>query len=389
MVISSAIAASGQLAPRLVNEVVGAPILNTQSKDRSLDDLRKEVQIEAKSVKESRYEQVRILNYAGYVIDDTPPPPEKPIRQMIVINRKLSESQDRLMSRIANLKDFTLIDSLKKKERESQRTLSGIEMGDDEKTLLQLYDYISKKPISKITRLQFSPFGNQAVDHYLEQLRWFQSIEDSLGSRMESLLVGTSEAIAEKRKVAELAEKARKEELQRRKAMEIAYRDSVDQEYRNRANAEAARESDIRSKLPSKDAVRAKYRNYTHKTGHVFEMLPVGFTPANNAGVNDYVTIFGTKYKARYRERDPSGQVNTLIIDFYDSGNAKEVTIYDQGEMIYNAKYADAASKPYEIRAYTKDRKYYSVLKREYNYDAGKVAETFEYQDDASGFWVR
>jgi len=143
------------------------------------------------------------------------------------------------------------------------------------------------------------------------------------------------------------------------------------------------RKSEIAS-LPSKATIKTKFRTYTHKNGYVFEFFPVGFTPKMNKIVID--RVFGRK--ARYREVDVNG-FNTFIIDFYDSGSIMNVTIYggNGGNMIYYAEYRDYSKKPYEIRTYSADGKFYVVYKRIYDMYDDKIKITTKYQYVPLDYW--
>lgn len=126
--------------------------------------------------------------------------------------------------------------------------------------------------------------------------------------------------------------------------------------------------------LPTKSAVKAKFRMYTHSTGNVFELFPVGFTPKPNKTVID--KVFGRK--ARYREVNSEG-INTLVIDYYNSGNIMEVWVYKGGDMIYNAQYRDHAKQAYEILSKSADFNYEVYHKRTYDISNGKTTIDTKY----------
>ncbi|MDR2270903.1 MAG: hypothetical protein LBF27_08360 [Sphingobacterium sp.] len=134
--------------------------------------------------------------------------------------------------------------------------------------------------------------------------------------------------------------------------------------------------------LPSKTAVKAKFRSYKHRLGYTFELFPAGFTPKANKPVVD--RVFGRK--ARYREVDPNGG-NTLIIEYYDSGNILNVTVYKGYEGIYSAAYRDHATKPYEIRATSSDGKFYIVHQRIYDMYNNKTTVKTKYQYVPLDYW--
>lgn len=134
--------------------------------------------------------------------------------------------------------------------------------------------------------------------------------------------------------------------------------------------------------LPSKAAVKAKFRSYKHRLGYTFELFPAGFTPKANKPVVD--RVFGRK--ARYREVDQNGG-NTLIIEYYDSGNILNVTVYKGFEGIYSAAYRDHATKPYEIRASSSDGKFYIVHQRIYDMYSNKTTVKTKYQYVPLDYW--
>lgn len=136
--------------------------------------------------------------------------------------------------------------------------------------------------------------------------------------------------------------------------------------------------------LLTKTAIKAKFRIYKHRTGHVFEMFPIGFIPKANKPVYDRVLGI----KARYREVDGNG-MNTFIMDFYDSGNIMNVTVYGgKGSgSIYYAEYRDHAKKPYEIRTHSADGKFYVVHKQIYDISNGKTNITTQYQYVPLDYW--
>lgn len=129
--------------------------------------------------------------------------------------------------------------------------------------------------------------------------------------------------------------------------------------------------------LPTKAVINTKFRTYTHKTGNVFEWFPAGFIPKVGRPVIDRVF----NRKARYREVGANG-MNTLIIDYYNSGSIKNVTVYGGkgGGMIYYAEYRDHAKKPYEIRTHSADGKFYVVHKNTYDMYDDKTTVSTKYQ---------
>ena len=129
--------------------------------------------------------------------------------------------------------------------------------------------------------------------------------------------------------------------------------------------------------LPTKEVIKTKFRNYTHKTGNVFEWFPVGFNPKGGNAVIDKVF----NRKARYREVDGNG-MNTFIIEYYNSGSLKNVTVYGGKGIrtIYYAEYRDKATKPYEIRTYSADGKFYVVHNRTYDMYDDKITLSTKYQ---------
>lgn len=138
--------------------------------------------------------------------------------------------------------------------------------------------------------------------------------------------------------------------------------------------------------LPSREAIKSKFKTYKHKTGYTLEMFPIGFTPKAGKPVTDYVTIFSRKYKGRYREVDENG-MNTFIIEYYDSGSILSVTVYKGGNSIYTANYRDHAGKPYEIRSTSSDGKFYLIHKRIYNTSEDKTNVTTRYQYVPLDYW--
>ncbi|MFA4868094.1 MAG: hypothetical protein WC623_07845 [Pedobacter sp.] len=150
-----------------------------------------------------------------------------------------------------------------------------------------------------------------------------------------------------------------------------------------KANREIKRDSELAS-LPTKAAIKTKFRIYTHKTGHVFEWFPMGFTPKTGKAVID--RVFG--HKARYREVDGNG-MNTIVIDYYDSGNIMNVTVYGGkgGGSIYYARYRDHAKKPYEIQTYSADGKFYVVHKNTYDMYNNKTNVSTKYQYLPLDYW--
>lgn len=136
--------------------------------------------------------------------------------------------------------------------------------------------------------------------------------------------------------------------------------------------------------LPTKAVINTKFRTYTHKTGHVFERFPSGFTPKPGKAVTE--RVFGRK--ARYREVDANG-MNTLVIEFYDSGNIMNATVYGGkgSNMIYYAQYRDHTTKPYEVRTHSADGKFYVVHKRIYDMYDNKTTVTTKYQYVPMDYW--
>lgn len=142
------------------------------------------------------------------------------------------------------------------------------------------------------------------------------------------------------------------------------------------------RENTVIASLPTKAAVKAKFRTYTHRTGNVFEMFPVGFTPKTNKPVID--RVFG--HKAMYREVDGNG-MNTLKIEYYDSGSILNVTVYKGGDMIYNAEYRDHTNKPYQILSKSADGKFELLHKRVFDAYDNKTTVTTQYQYLPLDYW--
>lgn len=136
--------------------------------------------------------------------------------------------------------------------------------------------------------------------------------------------------------------------------------------------------------MPTRASIRAKFRTYTHRTGRVFEMFPIGFTPKAGKPIVD--RVYGIK--ARYREVDRNG-MNTVVMDFYDSGNIMKVTVYGGkgGGYIYEAEYRDHVKKPYEIRTYSTDGKFYMVHKRTYDMYDGKTTVSTNYEYIPLDYW--
>lgn len=140
----------------------------------------------------------------------------------------------------------------------------------------------------------------------------------------------------------------------------------------------------VKASLPTKAQIKTKFRPYTHRTGHVFEWFPAGFTPKANKPVID--RVFGRK--ARYSEFDANG-ILTMKIDFYDSGSILNVTVYGGkgGDMIYYSEYRDHANKPYEIRSKSVDGKFYVLHKRIYDMYDNKTNITTQYQYVPLDYW--
>lgn len=159
----------------------------------------------------------------------------------------------------------------------------------------------------------------------------------------------------------------------------LGVQESFSQSNSDLFEAAQKRRDSIIAALPSKATVKAMFKPYRHKTGQVFDMFPVGFKPKQNKGFYDKVTIWHHTYTARYRETNAYG-INSLVIEFYDSGRIRNVTVLDGTEVIYTADYRDAiANKPYSIITESADWKYSLHIQRPYNIATNKVEETISY----------
>lgn len=214
---------------------------------------------------------------------------------------------------------------------------------------------------------------NQSIITYSNKLT--NDIQDLLSFLKEK---STSHEIKLEQVRKHYAEKKREvEEIKKREQEEM----EAERENRRIANEEARerkakRELEL-ANLPTKASINTKFRTYKHKTGHTFEMFPTNFTPKQNKATYDKIKIMGKVYTARYREHND--YVNSLVIEFFDSGKISEVTVFNGSETIYSAKYKDGSNKPYEIRTKSADSKFELIIKRLYNFMTDKIEESITY----------
>ncbi len=341
--------------------------------------LRKELRAEAKQNTASLQDnltQLRDKGYFKYIHNNVQ---NDNAKYLLAIDRRLLVLQASLDSTLLTLQNSSWIDSL-------DVPVPHLTYYGDKGSSSQYYSSIDilrhfrKRYTSLVQKYprDFEPLSIQTNEKFAYTILdfWKPTDGDNLKKLEQALLAREEDykksqmVIAEHR--AKEAERLKKEAEAR---AQIAEEQRLAEE--KQLNFEKKREAQI-AQLPSTSAIKAKFRSYKHKTGHTFELFPVGFTPKPNKSTYDKVRMFGKVYTARYREYDANG-INSLIIEFYDSGHILSVTVYKGGGSIYSAEYRDGANRPYAVYTKTADGKYHITFKRIYDMYLDRTTETYRY----------
>lgn len=351
--------------------------LSNSDSDKELKALQKGIAVEVRQNKQKSDEILQELRNRGYSFHIWSGVTNKNLKTLLVIDDRLVAMQSEIDSKISNLEGSYLIDSMSNNVNHARYYGS---KEDKDYRFFNVLNEFSKR-LSKLREFYSkysNPCSKETNSSYLKQILSFNKSDDegnlkilaqSLANRKQ-LYVQSLIVIAEhKRKQEEyqrLENEARLAEQER-----IRIDTEKAQEYKRKLEAEIAT-------LPSKSAIKAKFRTYKHKTGHVFEMFPANFTPKQNKSTYDKVRVFGKTYTARYREYNDYG-INSLIIEFYDTGGISNVTVSNGPDLMYFAKYRNGSNKPFEIMTKSADRKFHITFKRIYDIYEDKVNETFSY----------
>lgn len=365
------------------------PKINKEQKE-----LRKELLIEAKQNKDALEVNLKQLQNFGYfkyifvnnVTNDN-------AKFLLAIDSKLKSLQSELDSNLLALNNSDWLDSLNRPlpKIPNERSI-GISFGNENKTDYNALETLKelrtryKRAVESYKRYM-SPVSSETNNKFMDDnlLSFHKNDDDArLGLLQKSLVVRKQQY---EERLDEIKEINRKEKDYQKHLEEEYHLAELERQKKIEQAQERERklETEIAS-LPSKASLIAKFRTYKHRTGYNLEMFPVGFIPKAGKPVTDYVTIFGRKYKGRYREVNENG-MNTFIIEYYDSGSILSVTVYKGGNSIYTANYRDRAGKPYEIRSTSSDGKFYLVHKRIYNTSEDKTNLTTRYQYVPLDYW--
>lgn len=348
--------------------------------------LQKEISEKARQNKNNFEENFQELKARGYTFPVLSVATNYNLKTLLAIDDKLIELQAELDSKIQHLNNADLIDSMKTPVQNAQYYGS---TDDIDYNFLSIRDGLTNR-LAKL-REAYSNYENQGSsetnDWYVTQALAFNKPDDQEKLNvLEQRLVNRKQLYQQSLAVIAQHNQQEADAQKRRRAADLAEEKQKQAEAEQLQAAQHRRDSIIAT-LPSKAAVRAMFRNYRHKTGRIFEMFPVGFTPKPNKAYYDKVTIWGRTYIARYRETNAYG-FNSVVFDFYDSGRIKEITVFNGADVIYTADYKDVATnKAYSIITQSADGKFSLTLERTYNIQTDKVEEIVSYEYVPLGYY--
>lgn len=349
--------------------------LSDHSKDLKI--LEKQLSKESSQNKNKFDENLQQVKSRGYSFRIWAGISNSNLKTLLAIDDRLVSLQSVLDSKIRNLQNSNLIDSMRNPIKHASYYGS---IQDQDYNFLDLYQELIDR--SSKLRKQYSVSdragSTETNSWYLTQVLAFNQADDpeklkrlehSLADRK---LLSEQSVIVIAKHQQELAENYKKESAER-----LAERERIRFENENQQKQQSKIETEIAS-LPSKAVIRTKFRTYKHKTGHVFEMFPANFTPKPNKSSYDKVRYFGKTYTAQYCEHNDYG-INSLVIEYRYSGKISTVTVFNGSDPIYIANYSEGSDKPDQILTKSADGKFSLSIQRSYNFRTNKMEQTISY----------
>lgn len=250
---------------------------NYSPSKEELKVLKAEIKARTRENKHKLDENLMELTKRGYPLQHWDWITNSSLKILLAMDDTMIVMQSELDSRIQGLKNSDLIS----------------DMNDDDQ-FRGMYAEFTKR-LSRLRKQYYSsvtPGSSIDNDWYLQQVLTFNKPGDAEKIKtLEQKLLNRKQLNEQRDKL--LAEREQKQEEQDKQRQETIRAEQEEGRINEEREQERIKKRDAEiSQLPSKAEIKSKFKTYNHKTGYVFEMFPVGFTPKQNRSTYDKVQMY-------------------------------------------------------------------------------------------------